>query len=336
MMEECSHRATHMVKQLMTLSRKQELAFTPVDLNLTIKSVLKLCGNSLDKSVTLRPVYLETPAMVKADPGQLEQLLLNFCVNAAHAMTFMRPENEPWGGTLGIALESIHADKHFREQHPGAKEKTYWNLSVKDNGVGMDAETSAKIFNPFFTKKEREKGTGLGLPMAYSIIKQHGGFIDFYSLEGIGTTFNIYIPLFEEETAAAEIALEEQKVRKGSGLILVVDDEEIMRKIATSILEECGYEVVTAENGLEGLEIYNQRRKEIKAVLLDMAMPELSGPDTYLRLRETDADVKVLLASGFKREDRVDALLEQGVKGFIQKPYTLKKLADAMDKAMHN
>ncbi|MCP4217732.1 MAG: response regulator [bacterium] len=336
MMEECSQRATHMVKQLMTLSRKQDLSFAPVDLNMTIKNVMKLCANSLDKSVTLNPLFHEDPALVKADPTQLEQLLLNFCVNAAHAVTFMRPETDTWGGTLTVSLGNIHADRHFRELHPEAKKMNYWNLSVRDNGVGMDAETSAKIFNPFFTKKEKEKGTGLGLAMAYSIVKQHGGFIHFYSLEGSGTTFNIYFPQLEEDTAAAETAVEEQKVRKGSGLILVVDDEHIMRKIATSILKECGYDVVTAENGKEGLKIFNQRRKEIKAVLLDMAMPELSGKDTYIRLKQIDANVKVLLASGFKNEARVNALLEQGVKDFIQKPYTLKKLAASMYKALNN
>ncbi|MCP4216415.1 MAG: PAS domain-containing protein, partial [bacterium] len=216
MMEECSIRATHMVKQLMTLSRKQNLAFAPVDLNLTVKNVMKLCGNSLDKSIALNPVYHKTPAMVNAEPAQLEQLLLNFCVNAAHAMTFMRPENTPWGGTLTVSLELIHADKHFRTQHPEAKNNTYWNLLVKDNGVGMDTETSAKIFNPFFTKKEKEKGTGLGLAMAYSIVKQHGGFIDFYSLEGTGTTFNIFFPLQQVEIAAGTKE-EEQDFREGSG-----------------------------------------------------------------------------------------------------------------------
>ncbi|MCP4217404.1 MAG: response regulator [bacterium] len=333
MMEECSQRATHMVKQLMTLSRKQDLAFAHVDLNLTIKNVMKLCGNSLDKSVTLYPVYPETPALVTADPGQLEQLLLNFCVNAEHAMTFMRPANDAWGGTLTVSLEAIHADKHFRQMHPDAKKMNYWNLSVKDTGVGMDTETSAKIFNPFFTKKEKEKGTGLGLAMAYSIVKQHAGFIDFYSLEGTGTTFNIFFPLMEAKTTA-EIKVEEQDIHQGSGLILVVDDEKIMRTIATSILKECGYEAVTAENGKEALEIYTQQGNEIKAVVLDMAMPELSGKETFLRLKEIDADVKVLLASGFRHEDRVNALLEQGVKQFIQKPYTLKKLAAAIKETL--
>ncbi len=336
MFEECGERGISMVKQLMTLSREQDMEMVAVNLNTVIENIMKLCRGSLHKSVELDPVYHHSPALVNADPNQLEQVLLNFCVNADHAMTFMRPEGDSWGGKLTVSLEFIHTDKHFRAIHPDAKNTDYWNLAVRDNGVGMDEGTAAKIFNPFFTGKEKGKGTGLGLAMAYSIVKQHAGFIDFYSLEGTGTTFNIYFPVLQEDPAAAKGRKKKLEIRKDSGLILVVDDEKIMRKIATSILTECGYEVLTAENGELGVEVFAQRHKELTAVLLDMAMPKLSGTDAYLRMRKLDAGVKVLLASGFKQDDRINALMDQGVNGFIQKPYTLKKLADAMYKTIHD
>ncbi|MCP4136857.1 MAG: response regulator [bacterium] len=328
-------RAASMIQQLLSLSRKQELDFSPVDLNNSIKHVMKICRNSFDKSIELNPVCNDNPAITFSDPTQIEQVLLNFCINAAHAMTIMRDEDETWGGKLTLSLENITADKFFCETHPEAKETDYWALSVKDTGIGIDANTIPKIFNPFFTTKDKGEGTGLGLSMVYNIIKQHNGFIDVYSEVGLGSSFIIYLPVFEEDEKISEVETKKE-IPHGEGLILIVDDEEIMRYTAREILKECGYNVILAENGMRGVEVFENNYKEIKAVLLDMVMPKMSGKEAYIRMKEIDPDVRVLLASGFKQDERVEAVLDLGVNGFLQKPYTLAKLAEAINSVTAN
>ncbi len=325
-MQEAGDQASILVKQLLTLSRKQDLYFTPVDLNSTIKHVIEICKSSFDKSIILNPIYLNSTATVNADSTQLEQVLLNICVNSAHAMTIMKKENEKWGGKLTVSIESIEADKYFCNTFPESRTGKYWLLSVKDNGIGMDKKTLDRMFNPFFSTKDKGAGTGLGLSMVYNIIKQHSGFVDVYSGIGIGSTFNIYLPISEQK-----LEIEKDKKKKiitpiGEGLILVVDDEKLLRKVVKDILEDCGYSVILAENGKIGVDLFRKRYKEIKAVILDMSMPEMSGEEAFIKMKEIDPDVRVLLASGFKQDDRVKKIISLGVNGFIQKPYTFDKL----------
>jgi PAS domain S-box-containing protein len=325
-----SLRAAEMVRQLLTFSHKQEMNVAPLDLNLIVKNVMKICKNSLNKSVSLISSYFESPAMVNADSNQIEQALLNLCINADHAMTTMRTNGAEWGGTLEISLENIEPDHYFRQLHPEAREGAYWLLSVKDTGIGMDKNIVSKVFNPFFTTKEKGKGTGLGLAMVYNSIKQHDGFIDVYTEEGIGTKFNVYLPVPAEEIIIEKKEERDAETHRGEGLVLVIDDEQIMRTTAKSILEEHGYKVIVAENGKAGIEIFKKHRKEIKAVLLDMAMPGMSGKEVYKKLKNIDFGVKVLLSSGFGHDERVKESLADGVDGFLQKPYSLEKLVDAV------
>jgi PAS domain S-box-containing protein len=327
--ERAGQRAADMVQQLLTLSRKKELSFAPVDLNLTIKHVSKICSNTIDKSVEIKPCYTKDPAMVSADPGQMEQVLLNLCVNAGHAMTFMRKPEEHLGGVLTIALKSLQADNYFCSNHPEAQEIYYWVLSVQDTGTGMDSKTVAKIFDPFFTTKEKGKGTGLGLSMVYNIVQQHKGFIDVYSEVGHGTTFSVYLPSIEA-VQENSVCPEELKLTHGEGLILVVDDEAIMRELAQEILTECGYQVLLAENGEEGVDVFRKEHERISMVLLDMVMPKKSGKEAFIEMKNIDPKVKVLLASGFRQDSRVEDIMKIGLSGFIQKPYTIERLSEAI------
>lgn len=193
----------------------------------------------------------------------------------------------------------------------------------------MDSATLSKVFEPFFTTKEKGKGTGLGLSMVYTLVRQHNGFIDMYSEPGVGSTFSVYLPVLLQ--AGAVSALKETvEIPHGEGLILVVDDEEVLRETATSILTTCGYQVITAGNGEEGLELFRQRHGEIKAVLLDLVMPKMSGDAAFTEMRKINPELKVLMASGFKQDERVTMIQGQGLDGFIQKPYTLEELARAM------
>ncbi|UCH98365.1 MAG: response regulator, partial [Candidatus Aminicenantes bacterium] len=262
------------------------------------------------------------------------------CINAAHAMTIMRKEGEKYGGSLSISLERVQTDKYFLqlypETEPEEKEEDYWTISVQDTGIGMNPQTLDKIFDPFFTTKEDGKGTGLGLAMVYNIIKQHKGFIDVYSQERIGTTFHIYLPILKPNKLEEKNHKLKEKIHRGEGLILVVDDEEIMRQTAKAILEECGYDVILAANGEEAVNIYKKYHHTIKGVLLDMVMPKMSGKQAYMEMSKMNENVKVLLASGFKKDSRVESILELGVKGFIQKPYALVKLANSMHEVLNS
>lgn len=329
MMERSGQRAVDMVQQLLTLSRKQETMFAPVDLGGAVKNVVKICKNTFDKAIDIKVDIQADRSMVSADPTQLEQILLNLCVNAGHAMTIMRPEGQNPGGKLEISCDKLRADEHFCMTHPEARQIDYWRLSVRDTGIGMDGKTIAKIFVPFFTTKEKGRGTGLGLSMVYNLVRQHSGFIDVYSEPGLGTTFNVFLPVLYRKgvDVAQERAVE---IARGEGLILVVDDEEVLRHVARSILETCGYQVITAENGEEAVAVFRERHAEIRAVLLDMVMPKKSGDQAYLEMKKIDPNIKAILSSGFKQDERVNAILNSGIQSFIQKPYTMEKLSQTI------
>ena len=324
--EHSSNRAAEMVNRLLVLSRKHDVSLTPMNINAAIKNVMEICSNSFDKSIELSADYSEGSAMIRGVPAQLEQVILNICVNASHAMTLMRAESERKGGKLSIAVKRIKADRFFCAAHPEARPGYYWLISHSDTGVGMDSSVVNKIYDPFFTTKEKGVGTGLGLAMVYNIVHQHYGFIDVYSEPGVGSTFNIYLPEYDHKIPGLDHG-KEQDIAMGSGLILVIDDEEVVRLIAENILKECGYDVLLAEDGKTGIGIFKVMHGEISAVLLDMAMPGMSGDDVFIELKKIQPDVKVLLSSGFRQDSRVEKSMSLGVSGFIQKPYSISEMS---------
>jgi PAS domain S-box-containing protein len=333
-MESAGQRAVDMVRQLLTLSRRNQCDLVPVDLNLTVKHVRKLGENTFDKSVQVVIHPAEGPAYVLADTTEMEQVLLNLCINGIHAMTIMRGEGSVWGGTLTIALEQVMGDPLFRKRYPDAAADTYWKLSVTDTGVGIDPKEAAKIFEPFFTTKKQGQGSGLGLAMVYNIVRQQQGFMDVYSEPGQGSTFSVYLPVLVREGISVPSAEASLAISRGEGVVLVVDDDAVVRDMAENILKIAGYTVLTAENGLDGVEKYRRNQSEIKAVLLDMAMPVMSGREAFAEMKKINPDVKVLLASGFRKDNRVEEVLAQGVKDFLQKPYTMAGLTLAMKKVI--
>ncbi len=320
-------RIADMVSQLMAVSYKQELSLAPVDLNLSIKHVIKIAQNTFDKSVEIRPKLFQSPARTSADPTQIEQVLLNLAINAAHAMTIMREENESWGGKLSVVVDKVPSDTSFRRQYPAAGQGDYWQVSVSDCGVGMDEIMLTQIFTPFFTTKQKGHGSGLGLSMVYNIITQHDGFINVESKPAVGTTFNIYLPELIRDVEAVDASGTNDDLLMGEGVVLIVDDEEVSRSAAEEILKECGYQTIIAENGLQGVEIYEKQQQKIDLVLLDMVMPKMSGKAAYARLKEINPNVKVLLVSGFKQDERIQSILNMGEIRFMQKPYEMVKFS---------
>ena len=333
MKSSCS-KATDMVKQLLTISRKQDTKLCPIDLNQTVENIVNICKTSFDKSIVVETNCCYGKSVVQGDPNQIEQILLNFCINASHAMTIMREKDEIWGGKLSITINNVAADGNFCRNHPEANEGSYWMISISDSGVGMDKDTLRDIFNPFFTTKDIGKGTGLGLSMVYNVAKQHNGFIEVDSEIGVGSTFHLYLPKYNDEYNTDSVDIIDEIIPHGDGLVLVIDDENSIRTLAKKILGRCGYDVITAENGRVGVEMFKQRYPEIGIVLLDMAMPEMSGKETYILLKKIDPNVKVLLSSGFKQDERVNDAIELGVDGFLQKPYSFESLAQAVSRVL--
>lgn len=323
-----SLRAADMTRGLLTLSRKSGLKIASVDMHLCMMHLLKLCKNSLPKTVELDFIIGDEPLMVRADPLQVEQVLLNLCVNASHAMTMMRREGERQGGRLRLDAAPMRCDADFSALHAEARTgDAYVKIRVSDNGVGMDGETRRHIFDPFFTTKGSGEGTGLGLSMAYSIIKQHHGFIDVYSEPGKGSTFTVYIPAAEGAEESAVGGPKRPAIVEGTGTILVIDDEQAILRIASGMLQRCGYRVITADCGDDGVEQYRENAGEISAVLLDYSLPGGSGLEIFKRLREIDPGVRVLLTSGLMEEDIMKKALSLGIGSFIQKPYTVQELS---------
>lgn len=330
-METAGQRAVDMVRQLLSLSRHRTIDLIPVDLNMSIKHVLKLGENTFDKSVQLSTKLANEPAWVLADVTEMEQVVLNLSINALHAMTTMRGE-AVWGGQLTIAVEKISVDSYFLKRHPEAEASMYWRLTVTDTGVGMETRTVAKIFDPFFTTKEQGKGTGLGLAMVYNIVKQQHGFIDVYSEPGHGSTFSVYLPVLVRSSEDVTPVIDVMALNRGEGQVLVVEDDAVVRGMAQEILQILGYTVLIAVNGREGVKLYSEHQAQIKAVLLDTVMPVMAGREAYLEMKKINPDVKVLLSSGFRQDERVQEILNLGVKSFLQKPYTISSLAEAMKK----
>jgi PAS domain S-box-containing protein len=334
-MGESGIRAADLTKQILALSRREEMDLRTVDLNLIIKHVIEFCSHTLDKSVEINAEFLDPEALVLADSVRLEQVLLNLCINASHAMTVMRKEGEVRGGDILITIENYIADEFFCNVHteaiPGV---SYWRVSVMDNGVGMDKKILKKIFEPFFTTKGKGRGSGLGLSMSYNIIKQHNGFIDVYSEPGKGSIFSVYLPV--NENAIEEKLTKECTISPDSecGLILVVDDENSMCEIASSMLGIFGYDVITADDAEKGIELFKENHQSIRAVLLDMVMPKKTGGELFLIFREINPSIPIVLTSGFSKDEEIDNMLKYGNSYFIQKPFLMDSLASVISKAV--
>ena len=305
-----------LTRQLLDFARTKQRQTAVTDLNEVIRKTADMFGRTR-REITIDAARLEASWPVTVNPGQIEQVLMNLFVNAWQAM--------PAGGRLTIETEDCQLG--MKSVHPfGLNPGRYLRVRVRDTGIGINEAILPKIFNPFFTTKERGRGTGLGLSSAYGIIKNHRGFIKVTSQEGQGSVFTIFLPASASPMQSATETI--LKPLRGSGTVLVVDDERFIIEIAGEWLRELGYRVIEASSGQEALGLYEANREEIDLVILDMVMPGMDGGETFDRLRALDPNVCVLLISGYGLNGRIREIRRQGCRGFLQKPFTILQLSE--------
>jgi PAS domain S-box-containing protein len=323
--EQYVQNGAELTKQLLGFARGGKYVVKPTDINELINESSHLFGRTR-KDIKIHTKFQEDIWTVEVDHGQIEQVLLNLYVNAWQAM--------PGGGDLYLSTENIILDEALAGSfsvEPGG----YVKISVTDTGVGMDEETQQRVFDPFFTTKEMGRGAGLGLASAYGIIKNHGGIIHLNSKKGEGTTFDIYLPSSKKELLERKETYEET-LKKGSETILLVDDEEMIIDIGKQLLDSLGYKVMVAGSGNEALQIYEKNKDHIDLVILDMIMPDMSGGDTYDKLKGISPSIKVLLASGYSINGQAQAILDRGCNAFLQKPFNLEELSKKIRSVLDN
>jgi CheY-like chemotaxis protein/two-component sensor histidine kinase len=323
--EKATARAADFVKQLLAFSSRQVLELKAVDLEEALvsftKMIQRVIGEHIDMNMILSP---ELPK-IKADVTQINQVLLNLVVNARDAMSE--------GGKLTLETYAAQISREYSSFYPDLEPGDYVVLSVTDTGCGIPRNNMNKIYEPFFTTKT--SGSGLGLSVVYGIVKQHKGFINVYSEPDKGTTFKVYIPSIGEAGVENGDAVE-ISIKGGDETILIVEDDEDMRKIVSEILQSLGYNIIIASNGEEGLEIFTERHDEIDFVILDVVMPKLGGREVYEGIKKIKPDVACLFVTGYSLNgSHTDFILEEGIE-VLQKPYSFEdiavKIRGALDK----
>ena len=314
-MEEYVQRGSGLTKQLLGFARGGKYEVKPTDLGEFVRRSAEMFGRT-KREIRIHHKSSEDLWAVEVDRGQMEQVMLNLFVNSWQAM--------PGGGDLYLSVENAQLTDDEVSPY-GIGPGRFVKVTVTDTGIGMDEAIKARIFEPFFSTKERGRGTGLGLASVYGIIKNHGGFVLVESEKDIGTSFMVYLPasqkVIEREKQASE------KIHTGRETILVIDDEEMIVEVGAGMLESLGYRVLTANGGRQGLQIFDQNRETIDLVILDMIMPDFGGRETFEALRRQDPGVKVLLSSGYSLDGQAKEILTGGCRGFIQKPFTMAELS---------
>ena len=327
--QKAAERAADLVHQLLAFSRRQAIEPKAINLNDLIINMDNMLRRLLTEEVELVTLPEQGLGLVEADPGQIEQVIVNLVVNAGDAM--------PNGGKLTIETSSITLDEAYALQHSDASPGPHVMLSVRDNGLGMNDDVMSHIFEPFFTTKEKGKGTGLGLATCYGIVKQNGGHMDVSGEEGQGATFRVYLPRVEVTTLAPDKKDEPISMPSGHETILLVEDEPLVRKMAAGMLRDLGYTVLDASNGIDAARVIEKYSgEEIHLLLTDVVMPQMGGPELAHQLREIYHDIPVLFMSGYIDVESILADQLRDCDSFLQKPFKpgefSQKVREVLDK----
>lgn len=325
--KQSAERASSLTQQLLAYSPQQVLHPKIINLNEIIKNLQNMLFGLISEDITLKVKLSSDLGLIKADPGQIKQMIMNLAINARDAM--------PTGGVLDIQTTNIQFGEHHRSEHPEVPSGDYVHLSVHDNGHGMSEAVKNKIFDPFFATKKVGDGTGLGLSTVYGIVKQSGGYIEVESAPGQGTAVNIYLPIDKSEKPQKKTKISKRRHPKGSDRILLVEDETVLRNLVAMILRRAGYTVITALGGKDALsKKANQEEGGFDLLITDVNMPEMSGKELAERISELHTGAKTLYISGYPADKMAQhGILEQGVN-FLQKPFSASALIEKVQEIL--
>ena len=322
--ERTARRAADLTQKLLGFARQGKHQNVALSLHKCIQDCLELLRGTLDERIQIVTDFCSENPTIMGDPTQLEQILLNLSINARDAMEH--------GGILTFRTRIVDQDEETASER-GLPAGRFAHLEVSDNGPGIPLELQSRIFEPFFTTKDSSKGTGMGLAMVYGIVHNHGGAIQVESQPGSGATFVVSLPLVIDKRPK-KAASKPSPLPRGSGKVLVVDDEDLLRDVASRLLKHLGYEVATAADGIEACDYYESNYKEVDLVIIDMMMPRMAGPECFRKLKLCNPDVRAILSTGYSLNETAQALLDEGMMGFVQKPYMLSQLSEAVSRAL--
>lgn len=317
---ETAKRAADLTNRLLAFARGGKYQVTTLNLNRILNDVVSLLTHTPDKAISIEKHFVKNLWPISGDMQQVHQAFMNICINSIEAMR--------GGGTLEVSTANVILDESFAQTQLGVKPGDFVRVKISDTGVGMDLTTKARIFEPFFTTKPSQDGKGLGMSMVYGIVKNHDGTILVDSSLGEGTKITIYLPRAPQKELNAD---EQSKNASKQKSVLLVDDEEVIRKVGKRMLERYGYQVIVAKEGREAIELYSEKSNEIDVIILDLIMPELGGKETYAQLRAINKDVPVIFTSGYGPHDHPDLIASEST-AFIQKPFQTEKLIEMIQK----
>jgi two-component system, cell cycle sensor histidine kinase and response regulator CckA len=330
--DQAAHRAATLTQQLLAFARKSQVNLQPQNLHIIAEDVAHLLRQTIDRRIPILVESVDDLRPILADTDQMNQVIMNLCLNARDAITKRFEGMDPkdsrgWQPHIHVKTENVYADEAFCRFHPDAKPGDYISLCVCDNGCGIEKGIQHRIFEPFFTTKELGQGTGLGLATVYGIVKQHDGWIELDTKRKDATAFMAYLPCTDQPLVPKARHTGREMETKGTETILLVDDEPAIRRLGQTILEHHGYTVLLAEDGQEALEVYRRKGKRIQLVILDLTMPRQSGQEVLLELRRMDPTVKVIVSSGHHNGRIIKELRNVNKVEFIPKPYRPNELA---------
>jgi PAS domain S-box-containing protein len=317
-------RARDLVKQILTFSRQTEQEMRPIQIKPIVVEALKLLRASIPKTIEIRK-NIDCDATVLADPTQIHQVLMNLCTNASHAMQ----QND---GVLEVNLTGVTIDSDFIAQHPEITAGNYLRIEISDSGCGMTRESMARIFNPFFTTKDRGKGTGMGLSVVHGIAKSHGGTITVSSEPGKGSTFNVYLPMMENIKPPKNNA--DEPIPTGKERILFIDDEEALVEMGKQMLQELGYEVTARTSSIEALELFRANFDKYDLVITDMTMPHITGEKLAKEFMNFRPDIPIVICTGYSEWISEESAKAMGIKEYAMKPLVKRDLAHIVRKVL--
>jgi PAS domain S-box-containing protein len=323
---EAGKRARGLVAQILAFSRKSEDEKKSIQITPLLKECLKLLRASLPTTIEIRQNIGTQLGNVMADPTQMHQVIMNLCTNAAHAM-------QGEGGSIEVSLESVNLDMYFTSQHPDMKKGEYLNLMIRDSGCGMTVDVMGRIFEPYFTTKEKGVGTGLGLAVTHGIITSHGGTITVESNPGTGSTFTIFLPVISEPSA--HMTSTSAFLPMGTECILYIDDEEDLVDIAKEMLGSLSYKVVGTTSSIEALKLFQANPEKFDLIITDMAMPKMTGVELAKEFMRIRPDIPIILCTGFSEAITEEEAKALGIRKFILKPILKDKLALAISRVLY-